>query len=97
MAGHILARTIVITTGSQEQHAKLIVCSKPACIRTQLCNIYIIIGASLSEPHIDHDNVPRRRECLYKCMWPRVAFVASIVPENMLVYYHRLGTNADKK
>ena len=25
----------------------------------------IIIGASLSEPHIDHDNVPRRGECLY--------------------------------
>ena len=24
-----------------------------------------IIGASLSEPHIDHDNVPRRGECLY--------------------------------
>ena len=24
-----------------------------------------IFGASLSEPHIDHDNVPRRGECLY--------------------------------
>ena len=24
-----------------------------------------LIGASLSEPHIDHDNVPRRGECLY--------------------------------
>ena len=24
-----------------------------------------VIGASLSEPHIDHDNVPRRGECLY--------------------------------
>ena len=24
-----------------------------------------IFGASLSEPHIDRDNVPRRRECMY--------------------------------
>ena len=27
--------------------------------------LVIIIGASLSEPHIDHDNVPRHGECLY--------------------------------
>ena len=36
--------------------------------RTFLQGIYItlsVIGASLSEPHIDHDNVPRRGECLY--------------------------------
>ena len=26
-----------------------------------------IIGASLSEPHIDRDNVPCRGECLYIC------------------------------
>ena len=26
------------------------------------CNL---VGASLNEPHIDHDNVPRRGECLY--------------------------------
>ena len=29
----------------------------------------IIIGASLSEPHIDHDNVPRHGECLYLSMY----------------------------
>ena len=28
-----------------------------------------IIGASLSEPHIDHDNVPRHGECLYLSMY----------------------------
>ena len=28
----------------------------------------IIIEASLSEPHIDHDNVPSRGECLYLCI-----------------------------
>ena len=43
-----------------------------------------IIGASLSEPHIDRDNVPRRGECLYLCMWPRVAFVASMFPRTRL-------------
>ena len=31
--------------------------------------LYNIIGASLSEPHIDHDNVPRRGECLYVSMY----------------------------
>ena len=30
-------------------------------VTTPIC----FIGASLSEPHIDHDNVPRRGECLY--------------------------------
>ena len=28
-----------------------------------------VIGASLSEPHIDHDNVPRHGECLYLSMY----------------------------
>ena len=28
-----------------------------------------IIGASLSEPHIDRDNVPRHGECLYLSIW----------------------------
>ena len=31
--------------------------------------LWYIIGASLSEPHIDHDNVPRRGECLYVSMY----------------------------
>ena len=46
--------------------------------------VKVIIGASLSEPHIDRDNVPRRGECLYLCMWPRVAFVASMFPRTRL-------------
>ena len=53
--------------------------------RTFLQGIYItlsVIGASLSEPHIDHDNVPRRGECLYLCIWLRVMFVRLNVPEN---------------
>ena len=29
----------------------------------------MVIGASLSEPHIDHDNVPRHGECLYISMY----------------------------
>ena len=31
--------------------------------------VVMLIGASLSEPHIDHDNVPRRGECLYLSMY----------------------------
>ena len=34
-------------------------------IRVMSSVVCWIIGASLSEPHIDHDNVPRRGECLY--------------------------------
>ena len=30
---------------------------------------YSFFGASLSEPHIDRDNVPRREECLYISMY----------------------------
>ena len=30
---------------------------------------YTVIGVSLSEPHIDHDNVPRHGECLYLSMY----------------------------
>ena len=30
---------------------------------------YVVFGASLSEPHIDHDNVPRHGECLYLSMY----------------------------
>ena len=45
----------------------------------------MFIGASLSEPHIDRDNVPRGGECLYLsiylCMWPRVAFCRLYVPD----------------
>ena len=47
----------------------------------------IIIGASLSEPHIDHDNVPRHGECLYLsiylCIYLAACSVCRLnVPEN---------------
>ena len=38
-----------------------------------------IIGASLSEPHIDHDNGPRRGESIY-VSGTRVAFVRPMFP-----------------
>ena len=43
----------------------------------------MIIEASLSKPHIDCDNVPRRRECWYLSMYLAVCSVCRInVPEN---------------
>ena len=37
-----------------------------------------IIGVSLSEPHIDHDNVPCRGECLYLCIYLAVCSVCRL-------------------
>ena len=45
----------------------------------QLACTTSIIGASLSEPHIDWHNGPRRRECIVACM-QRLSFLN--VPEN---------------
>ena len=46
-----------------------------------------LIGASLSEPHIDHDNIPRRGECLYVCMYVAVGSVCRLnVPENTPIH-----------
>ena len=50
-----------------------------------VADIPVIIGASLSEPHIDRDNVPRRGGMfvyMYVCMWPRVSVCRLNVPEN---------------
>ena len=58
------------------------------CIRCQRTYIMVnltritdvqIIGASLSEPHIDHDNVPRHGET---CMWHACSVCRHNVPEN---------------
>ena len=52
------------------------------CIAT---NRYCIIWESLSEPHIDHDNVPMLRGmfvCIFLCIW--YAFVAPMFPRTRL-------------
>ena len=41
----------------------------------------IIIGASLSETHIDHDYGPRRKE-IYVCMWHACSVSRPNVPKN---------------
>ena len=41
----------------------------------------MIIGASLSEPHIDWHNGPRGGECFYQSICHGVAFVLFNVPE----------------
>ena len=49
----------------------------------QIATEVSIFGASLSEPHIDHDNIPRRGECLYVRMYVAAGSVCRLnVPEN---------------
>ena len=48
-----------------------------------------VIGASLSKPHIDHDNVPRMRNngmsavstCMYLCLYHLPRVCCTLVPE----------------
>ena len=55
-----------------------------------------IIGASLSEPHIDRDNVPRRGECLYLCMYVAACSVCRLnVPENTPIQSITRSAHAD--
>ena len=47
--------------------------------------IAAMIGANLSKPHIDHDNVPHRGETIiYLLCGTRVAFVAPMFPRTRL-------------
>ena len=54
------SRVILITSRSLTHFHRLSTITRDSK-RTKI----LLIGASLSEPHIDNDNVPRRGECLY--------------------------------
>ena len=53
-----------------------------------------IVGVSLSEPHIDHDNVPRARNngmylCIYLCMYHLPCVCCTLVsPEMFRVFWY---------